>query len=124
MDSTLDLLQRAATRLSQEGSIKDRLADAYASHLVEVDADDLPDGVRNDFAALCEAMHRERALPRESVIRASVRKMSNDEARHYAALVVRVFAALARAELAAIPARRNARNVAATPIVHLFAAEG
>ncbi len=124
MDNTLDLLQRAAIRLSQEGSIKDRLADAYASHLIEVDADELPDGVRKDFAALCEALHRERPLPRESVIRASVRKMSNEEAGHYAALVVRMFATLARAEVAGLAARRSTRGVAATPIVQLFAVEG
>ena len=63
MNSTLDLLQRAALRLSQEGSIKDRLAEAYASHLLDVDADELPEDVREDFAAMCEAMHRERPLP-------------------------------------------------------------
>jgi nitrate reductase assembly molybdenum cofactor insertion protein NarJ len=124
MDSTLDLLQRATIRLSQEGSIKDRLADAYASHLLDVDADELPDGVRLDFAALCEAMHRERPLPRESVIRASVRKMSNDEAVRYAALVVRVFATVARTEAAGIAVRRSLRVSAATPVVQLFAAEG
>jgi hypothetical protein len=106
MDNTLDLLQRATTRLSQSGSIKDRLADAYATHLVTVDSDELPETLRNDFSALCAAMNRERALPRESAIRASVRKMSNDEAGHYAALVVRMFAALARADIAAVPARR------------------
>jgi hypothetical protein len=124
MNTTLDLLQHAAIRLSQDGSIKDRLADAYASHLVEVDAEDLPDGVRHEFAALCAAMHRERPLPRESVIRASVRKMSNDEAGHYAALVVRVFATLARTEVAGGTARRSVRKPATTPIVQLFAAEG
>ncbi len=120
---TLDLLQRATTRLSKSGSIKDRLADAYSSHLVEVDADDLPEAVRNEFSALCAAMHRERALPRESAIRASVRKMSNDEAGHYAALVVRMFATLARTDNAA--SRRNARlTPASSPVVQLFAAEG
>jgi len=124
MDSTLDLLQRAAIRLSQSGSVKDRLADAYASHLDEVDADELPDGVRNEFAALCAAMHRERPLPRESVIRASVRKMSNDEAVHYAALVVRMFATLARTEVSGTATRRSARSKSAMPIVQLFAAEG
>jgi hypothetical protein len=93
MDSTLDLLQRAALRLAQEGSIKDRLADAYTLHLSEVDANELPELVRHEFITMCDAMHRERPLPRESVIRASVRKMSNDEARQHAALVVRAFAA-------------------------------
>ena len=120
MDSTLDQLQRAALRLSQDGSIKDRLADAYASHLLEVDVGDLPEDVREDFAAMCEAMHRERPLPRESVIRASVRKMSNEQAGQHAALVVRTFASLARAETGSVPLRRAARK-APTPVVQLFA---
>jgi hypothetical protein len=118
--STLDLLQRAALRLSQEGSIKDRLAAAYASHLLEVDADDLPEDVREAFAAMCEAMHRERPLPRESVIRASVRKMSNEEAGRHAALVVRAFASLARAEATGVSMRRAGRKHAA-PLVQMFA---
>lgn len=120
MESTLDQLQRAALRLAQEGSIKERLEDAYSSHLLEVDADDLPEDVREDFAALCEAMHRERPLPRESVIRASVRKMSNEQAGRHAALLVRAFASLARGESAAGTARRNVRKPSA-PIVQMFA---
>ncbi len=121
MNSTLDLLQRAAVRLSQDGSIKDRLADAYATHLDELDADDLPEGVRNEFAAMCEALHRERPLSRESVIRASIRKMSNEEAGCYAALVVRLFAVVARSEAAGAAARRVGRNPAVSPVVQLFA---
>jgi hypothetical protein len=121
MESTLDLLQRAAHRLAQDGSIKDRLADAYASHLLEIDADDLPDAVRDEFAAMCEAMHRERPLPRESVIRASVRKMSNEEAGQYAALVVRTFASVARSESIGVSTRRTARIPANAPVVQLFA---
>jgi hypothetical protein len=120
MDSTLDLLQRAALRLSQEGSIKDRLADAYTLHLSDVDADELPEIVRNEFIAMCEALHRERPLPRESVIRASVRKMSNDDARQHAALVVRAFAALAREEVAGGGMRRTV-NKPLAPILQLFA---
>jgi hypothetical protein len=121
MESTLDLLQRAAHRLSQEGSIKDRLADAYASHLLEIDAEDLPEEVRDEFAAMCEAMHRERPLPRESVIRASVRKMSTEQAGQYAALVVRAFACVARADSGAASMRRATRVPASSPVVQLFA---
>jgi hypothetical protein len=122
MNNTLDLLQRATLRLSQDGSIKDRLVDAYSSHLLEVDIDELPDGVRSEFAKLCEAMHREQPLPRESVIRASVRKMSNDEAIRYAALVVRVFAAVAKNESA--PAGWRTGRSTPAPVVQLLAAEG
>jgi hypothetical protein len=122
MENTLDLLQQATVKLSQGGSIKDRLADAYASHLIEVDVEELPENLRSEFGALCDAMSRERPLPRESAIRASVRKMSNQEAGHYAALVVRVFAALARSGSAAA-SRRNSRTITAAPIVKLFAAD-
>jgi hypothetical protein len=127
MDSALDLLQQAAVKLSQGGSIKERLADAYAAHLSDLDLNELPDVVRSEFSKLSVAMQRERPLPRESVVRASVRKMSNDEAAYFAALVVRSFGALARsgAGAAVTAPRRTGRNAAvATPIVQLFAAEG
>jgi hypothetical protein len=124
METTLDLLQQAATKLSQHGSMKDRLADAYASCLIQIDASELPEAVRADFGRLCEAMTRERPLPRESAIRASVRKMSNGEAAFFAALVVRVFAAVARSNVAVTHTRRGTRAAAAaTPIVQLFAAD-
>jgi hypothetical protein len=122
MDNLLDLLQQATITLSQSGSIKDRLADAYATHLIQVDGDALPESLRDEFECLCQAMRRERPLPRESAIRASVRKMSNDEAARHAALVVRIFAAVARTGAGGI-ARRSARSPVGAPIVNLFAAD-
>jgi hypothetical protein len=122
MSNNFELLQLATLRLSQDGPIKDRLAEAYASHLVEVETDELPETVRAQFGALCAAMHRERPQSRESVVRASVRKMSALEASEYAALVVRMFVATARAEvIAAAPAARAVRT---GPVVQLFASEG
>jgi hypothetical protein len=122
MDSTLDLLQKATLKLSQGGSLKERLADAYACHLIGIDVEELPEGVRTEFGNLSAAMSREQPLPRESAIRASVRKMSNEEAGHYAALVVRVFAALARVD-AANHLRRTPRAVPNAPLMQLLAAD-
>ena len=122
MDNVLDLLQQAITTLSQGGSIKDRLADAYATHLIQLDVDDLPEQLRSEFESMCAAMCRERPLPRESAIRASVRKMSNEEASRHAELVVRIFAAAARTSTA-ITVRRSVRNPVSSPIVNLFAAD-
>lgn len=122
MDKLLDLLQQATITLSQGGSIKDRLADAYATHLIQVDVEDLPEPLRDEFEYLCQAMRRERPLPRETAIRASVRKMSNEEAARHAALVVRIFAAVARTG-ASVIARRSVRNPVGAPIVNLFAAD-
>lgn len=122
MDNLLDLLQQATITLTQSGAIKDRLAEAYAAHLIQIDADDLPEHLRGDFTALCDAMRRERPLPRESAIRASVRKMSNEEALRHAAAVVKLFAGVARTNTGA--AARRVRNPASAPIVSLFAADG
>lgn len=119
MDNVLDLLQQATVTLSQGGSIKERLAEAYSLHLIRVDAGDLPDHLRNEFSQLHAALHREPPLPRESAIRASIRKMSIADASRYAALVVQIFAALARSTTPAI-AWRGAR---AAPVVALLAAE-
>ena len=77
--------------------------------------------MRGEFGALCAAMHRESPQVRESAVRASVRKMSTHEASEYAALVVRLFAALARVEVAQ-SAVRTPR--APAPVVQLFASEG
>ena len=67
-------------------------------------------------------MHRESPQVRESAVRASVRKMSATEASRYAAMVVRLFAAMARIEaMQGLPVVRNGRT---GPVVQLFAADG
>lgn len=129
MDELLDQLQQATVKLSQSGPIKDRLADAYSEHLASIETAAVPERFRSQFAELHVALNRERPLPRESVVRASVRKMSNDDAGRYAALVVQVFATLARAG-SAVVARRKPRKlqsstlIKVSPIVKLFAVDG
>lgn len=122
MTNNFEKLQQATLCLSQDGPIKDRLATAYDAHLNAVEAESLPENLRADFGALCEALHREAPQVRESAVRASVRKMSSHEASSYAAMVVRLFAAMARVEAAQSGAAlRAGRN---SPVVQLFAAEG
>jgi hypothetical protein len=117
--STLHMLQEAALKLASNGTVKDRLLDAYSNHLTALDESQLPKELRDEFAEMCLAMHRERPMPRENVVRASVRKMSNDEAHRYAALVVRLYGAVARA-----PVTGKTRTPVMAPIVQLFAADG
>lgn len=124
MSNNFELLQLATLRLSQDGPIKDRLIEAYDSHLAAVEPGDLPEELRGQFDLLCAAMHREPPQARESVVRASVRKMSVIEAREYAAMVVRLFAGMARFDAArsAAGAARGARP--GGQVVQLFAADG
>src|ERR1700757_776022 len=89
-------LEAAALTLARSGSIKDRLADAYRNHLSLVNVDELPEGLRAEFRACHEALTRERPLRGEDAVRATVRKMSNEEADAIACTVVRLFAAMLR----------------------------
>ena len=96
MNTTCEQLEGAAVSLARSGSIKDRLADAYLNHLVQVNADALPDPLRAQFRACQEALTRERPLRGEDAVRATVRKMSSHEADEVASSVVRLYGALVR----------------------------
>jgi hypothetical protein len=84
-------LEAAALSMTGPGNIKDRLLDAYSSHLEDVQESDLPGALSGEFAEMSQALHRARALPGDDVVKASVRKLSNDEAKRYAELVVRLY---------------------------------
>jgi len=88
-------LEAAALSLAGPGHIKDRLLDAYRRHLQDVEESDLPDEFALEFAEMKLALHRSPALPGDDVIKASVRKLSNEEVRHFAELVVRLYGVLA-----------------------------
>jgi hypothetical protein len=75
-------LEAAALSMAGPGPIKDRLTDAY-SHLQDLEASELPE-LGDEFAEMIKALHRERPLPGDDVVRASVRKLSNADVRHYA----------------------------------------
>lgn len=107
----------AALSLARSGAIKDRLSMAYREHLADLEQDELPQELRAQFESVTRALTRERPLFRgEDAVRASVRKMSNDEADACACSIVQLYGALPRTTL--MPVAR-----AGAPVVQLFAAE-
>lgn len=119
MDNTWEKLQGATLSLARSGTIKERLTDAYRNHLANVVEEDLPKEVREDFRAFNCALTREQPMLRgEDAVRATIRKMSNDEADRVASTVVRIFAALPRSPSAI------ARNGNSAQVVPLYIAEG
>jgi hypothetical protein len=99
MSTTWEQLEGAALSLARSGPIKERLTDAYRNHLAFVDIEDLPEAVRAPFRACYEALTREPPLRGEDAVRATVRKLSSQEADELAASVVRLFSANAREAL-------------------------
>lgn len=94
MSTTWEQLESAVLALARSGTIKDRLADAFRNHLAHLGADALPAALRADFQACHDALTRERPLRGEDAVRATVRKMSNEEADEVACRVVRLFGAM------------------------------
>ncbi len=70
-------LEAAVLTLVGHGTLKDRLCAAFCDHLDDLKEQELPAEVQGEFASMSRAMHSARALPGDSVVRASVRKFSN-----------------------------------------------
>jgi hypothetical protein len=128
-------LEAAVLQLIGNGTLKDRLYSAWCHHLDGIAVSELPEETQQEFAAMIAVMHGARALPGDSVVRASIRKFSAAEAERYAALVLRVWrlrvqqlalpAVVQRAPVrsASREAREARESPEATPLAALLALE-
>src|SRR5688572_23180134 len=119
MSRVYDRLESATLLLARGGGIKERLNDAWRQYLANLEADDVPRELRLQFLELSTAMQRERPLRGEDAVRATIRKMSIEDAERHAALIVRMFCRLTRQQELELPMPANSAAV-----VQLFAAEG
>jgi len=127
MDTSLsDRLEAAVLLLAGDGTLKDRLASAFREHLDDIDELELPGEVQAEYAQMSRTMHLARALPGDNVVRASVRKLSNEEALRFSALIVHMHALRMKSLIAGtkLPARIGATPRATTSLVSLLTIEG
>jgi hypothetical protein len=122
MSRIYDRLESATLHFARSGAIKDRLEGAWRQCLSSIEADDLPHDLRLQFLELSSQIQRERPLRGEDAVRATIRKMSNEEAERHAAHIVRMFCRMTRQQELELhlPALPNA----SAHVVQLFAAEG
>ena len=117
--SAWEKFQGATLSLARSGPLKDRITDAYRNHLAQVDETEIPKELRDDFRILHDAITRERPLVRgDDAFRATIRKMSNDEAEEVAAWVVKMFCALQK-----MPIVNRDRGAMGAQVVPLYIAE-
>ena len=81
----------AVSALAGHGHIKQRLVEAYEGSLSVIEEDELPVGMRQSFADLKTEMNNVDPLNGEGPIRASVRKMSVEQADECAQRVVDLY---------------------------------
>jgi hypothetical protein len=122
MSRIYDRLESATLHFARSGAIKDRLEGAWRQCLSSIEADDLPHDLRLQFLELSSQIQRERPRRGEDAVRATIRKMSNEEAERHAAHIVRMFCRMTRQQELELhlPALPNA----SAHVVQLFAAEG
>jgi len=121
MSTTFERLQGATLSLSRSAPIKERLTDAFRNHLALIEEHELPSELREEFRTLSHEVTRERPLLRgEDALRATVRKLSCDEAEAIASRVVHLFGDLSRTQ--AMNGRQKSQK-AAPAVVPLYLAE-
>ena len=96
MTNHVDRFHAAVTVLAGNGRVKQRLIRAYEENLLDIDTDDLPPAIRQDFADLKTSMYRVAPSNGEGPICASVRKMSSKEAGAWGMSIVALYRELMR----------------------------
>jgi len=124
MNTTLDLFEAATVSLTRAAPIKDRLADAYRNYLVYVHQEDLPADVCEEFRALTDTLTRvSPELRGDDSLRATVRKMSTNDAANAASAVVRMFGSVSRASAVTLHENSTPGSKSITNVVPFHAAK-
>ena len=125
MNTALDLFEAATLSLTKAAPIKDRIAQAYKNYLVYVHEEDLPNDVCEEFRALTDTLTRvDPELRGDDSVRATIRKMSNNDAEMAASAVVRMFGAVSRASAGSPHQTVASGSLNTTNVVPLHAATG
>jgi hypothetical protein len=108
--------------LARSGTVKERLQAAYRLQLADIDSEQLPSEVRQDFEALRGALTREKPMRGEDAVAATIRKLSSREADELAANLIEIFATFCRTQDLE-PARAVASTTQTAQVIPLFALE-
>lgn len=96
MFDPVDRFFAAVSVMAGDGNVKQRLVRAYEDHLQALDESSLPPDARQPFAELKRLMRSVAPLNGEGPIRATVRKMSPQDAAHCGRLMLELLALLVR----------------------------
>jgi hypothetical protein len=96
MSSTWEHFFAATAILASAGPIKARLAQAYRVHLSNLNEDQIPKEIQEEFLSLSNCMSGVRPMRGETAVDATVRKMSDVEAGNIAMRIVNMLGVISR----------------------------
>jgi hypothetical protein len=100
MANTWEKFYLATCTLVGPGPIKKRLAEAFEANLQDLSLGELPEPVHNEFKELVDELHSVCPIDGESMVWASVRKMSDYDADRCAEKIVHLYALISRPQSA------------------------
>ena len=100
MSVTWDKFHGAALLLAGAGPVKQRLADAFRTHLVDLEIEELPRELRAEFMSVSASLTSRRAMGGLGVIDATVRKLSDAQAAGYARRLIAMYGVLSQSQSA------------------------
>ena len=95
--------ESAVSILVADGSAKDRLTRAYINHLDDLDVTEFPKTLRSEFSELHSALHAEAPIGRETCVRATIRKLSGQQAESHTRTILSIYVDLLAAGQRAEP---------------------
>lgn len=98
MSSAWENFFAATAILASAGPIKHRLIEAYRTQLADLQQDELPKEIREEFCSLSNCMSCVRPMRGETAEQATVRKMSDIEAGRIATRIVNMLGVIIRAQ--------------------------
>jgi hypothetical protein len=96
MSATWNRFHGAALLLAGAGPVKQRLADAFRTHLVDLEIEDLPRELRAEFLSVSASLTSGRAVGGMGVLDATVRKLSDPQAAAYAGRLIAMYGVLSQ----------------------------
>jgi hypothetical protein len=96
MSNLVDKFITAVSVMAGNGHIKQRLVQSYEDNLQGIECDDLPVAARQPYADLRAMLQSVSPLNGEGAVRATVRKMSANDAEECAKLMVQLLAEVIR----------------------------
>jgi hypothetical protein len=104
MQTNFERFRDASLLLVGGGPLKQRLAQAFHRHLINLTVEDLPRDLRDPYAQLAAAFHSAHRTGSLDAVTSSVLKMSEAEACGHAQAIVRMFSSLHEGQPASRPA--------------------
>jgi hypothetical protein len=108
MSSAWENFFAATVVLASAGPVKHRLAEAFRLHLSDLEEDELPKEIRDEFCSIANCLNCVKPLRGETAVQATVRKMSDREAGKMASRIVHMLGVVARQGAAQRPPKLRA----------------